>query len=91
MTQLSGCISNRNELHFLHTHICIQAAHLMHTVASILHTSYSLLHFYLVHPARLALLYERISKLMEALSSNCINPRPHLTCTHDPDDTLRAR
>ena len=60
----------------------------MHTVACMLHTSYSLLHFYLVHPAGLALLYEGISKLVEALSSNCIDPRPHLTCVHDPDDPL---
>ena len=79
MLQLSGCTDSCRGLRPLDTHICMHTAHLMHTAAPMLHTSHSLLHLYLVHPAGFALLYEGISKLMEALSSNCIDPRPHLT------------
>lgn len=42
----------------------------------------SLLHLYLVYPARFTLLNEGICKLMEALCGDCVNTRPHLTCTH---------
>ena len=82
MLQLSSCTDNCKELHSLDTYICMSTAHLMHTVAPMLHALYSLLHFYLVHPAGFALLYEGISKLVEALSSNCIDPGPHLTYIH---------
>lgn len=37
-----------------------------------------LLHFYMIDPAGLALLDQRVSKLMEALCGHCINPGPHL-------------
>ena len=40
---------------------------------------HSLLHLYLIHPAGLALLYERVGKLMKTLSGHSIDPGPHLT------------
>ena len=66
----------------------LDTTHLMLTFAFMLHILHSLLHFYLVYPAGLALLYEGISKLMEALSCHCIDARPHLTYMHHPGQLL---